>query len=79
MIVGAYSLDLYCDNDAEPTHHKIGGRLYVGTGQYPDLKELNDQYIGETFLECAKQARADGWKVDRKNDICLCPFCRGKL
>lgn len=51
MIVGCYSMDLYCEN------------AHV--------------YTGETWGECVRDARRDGWKItpDRK---AYCPNCSGK-
>jgi len=47
MVVGAYSLDLYCDN--ERVEHSY--------------KEFPHQFVGETFGECAKIARTRGWSI----------------
>lgn len=32
-------------------------------------------YFGETFSECAKQARQDGWKIYTRARTALCPKC----
>jgi hypothetical protein len=52
-MVGCYSLDLYCD---DPTHraYDVGGISRPGT------------YTGDTFTECARKARVDGWVINRK-------------
>jgi hypothetical protein len=66
-MVGCYSLDLYCD---DPTHRAFepGGNSRPGT------------FTGDTFTECARKAKADGWMVNRNRrdgregwGYCLCP------
>lgn len=62
MIVGCYTLDLYCENDR----------------QYPDgthdFYEFPHQYTGETHAECNRQARKQGWKLTRDKKA-FCPKC----
>jgi hypothetical protein len=77
MIVGGYTLDLYCDNDQDDNknyHWILTNGTYI-VGDY----EINHQYVGENFSEAVRQAKKDGWKVNRKNDICICPVCMGKF
>lgn len=62
MIVGAYSLDLYCDN--EKYKHPFG--------------YMPHQYVGETYAECVREARRDGWLISNDRQKCLCPKCSGK-
>lgn len=66
MYASGYSLDLYCDheNDAHPK-----GPVYPMR-----MKE----FFGETFADCARQARAAGWKVRKKTRTATCPCCTGK-
>lgn len=63
MIVGCYSMDLYCD-----TNHSQGAssREY-GLAQ-------RDQYTGRTEGACKKEARKDGW-LFRRNGKVYCPAC----
>lgn len=63
MIVGGYSLHLYCDNNK-------GHRLNDSSSkaEYDDIKE--------SF--CFAKAKSDGWKIDRKNGTAICPTCRKK-
>lgn len=50
MEAACYILDLYCD---DPDHY----------ARHPNkIDSLDAQYTGETYGECKKQARADGWK-----------------
>jgi len=67
MIVGCFTLDVYCDNlkpEYDPNDiHKWG--------EFPHV------YAGETRGACIKQARNDGWiLVGREKH--LCPKCSGK-
>jgi len=33
------------------------------------------QFTGETFAECAREARRDGWSIFRKTRTARCPDC----
>jgi hypothetical protein len=50
MEAACYTLDLYCD---DPKH---------GERHPNQFESLDAQYTGETYGECKKQAKADGWK-----------------
>lgn len=63
MIVGCYSIDLYCDSGKE--------KPYGAAGHWSEP----DTFAGESFAECAREARKAGWKIDRKNGIAICPNC----
>lgn len=69
MIVGCYSIHLYCDN-AENLH---------GTGDDEhDFHEFPHEFTGETRGECMKEARRRGWLINLSADKALCPKCSGK-
>jgi len=72
MIVGCYVLDLYCDK--ESNHNIISGNYYLM--QPHDWILIANQFTGETYGECVKQARKNGWLVNRNKDKCLCKYCR---
>lgn len=63
MIVGCYSLDLYCDNEEA---HK---------DEYP---LLIFQSTGRSRGACFRSARQAGWSIDLKNWKARCPKCKGK-
>lgn len=63
MIVGGYSLHLYCDNEEACARR----RKY--------LKTNHDEFFGETASECRRKARQCGWKVDTMAGTALCPDC----
>jgi len=68
MIVGAYSLHLYCDNgNSEPDcvgPKEISGHDYSDPGFA--------EFTGQTEAECKKKARRRGWKFTRDGRA-LCP------
>ncbi len=59
MIVGCYSMDLYCDGPHEPWEISC---------KFPD------KYTGRTLASCRRQAVRDGWRFSRDNRV-LCPEC----
>lgn len=71
MIVGAYSLNLYCDwsgySDAKPPT--------CPRDRWPQGSAVGD-FVGRTRTDTIAQARRAGWLVKDAEDICLCPDCR---
>ena len=59
MIVGCYTLDLYCEEDGHPHEYN----------------EFPHQYIHEFGSTCRRMARKDGWILDRQNCKAICPKC----
>lgn len=66
MIVGCYTLALYCDN-------KEGAHEY---------REFPHEFTNEFGTVCRANARRAGWKLDTKTGRAWCPKCanesRGK-
>lgn len=63
MIVGAYTLHLYCDG---PRHREL----------HPNkVGSLDAEFTGYSEADCNKQARAKGWRLDHKNGRCRCARC----
>jgi len=54
-----YTLDLYCDH-INPRH---------------PFNAFPHTFVGETFAECARQARAKGWDVHHRDRTATCPIC----
>lgn len=73
MIVGCYSLELYCDKAANET--SIYGHNRDGIHKY---KEFPHTFVGERRQDCEREAREMGWMINNKTGICLCPKCSGK-
>ena len=68
MIVGGYTLDLYCDHPRHAEH------------SYAIKNETHpDQYTGETGSECRAKARRRGWKLDLREGQAICPYCGEKF
>lgn len=59
MIVGCYTLDLYCDEDGCP--NDCARYTSDGRGAPPG------QFTGETGGECRSQAKRAGWKLTRRD------------
>ncbi len=57
-----YSLHLYCLRDENHDPWDI----------FPH------EYFGETFADCAKEARKDGWIIRTNDRTAICPECSGK-
>lgn len=73
MVVGGYTLDLYCDAEdswmdrtMQFNHHYAMGFQGFGT----------DQFTGETQAECRAQAKKKGWLIERGGMRAMCPICR---
>ena len=67
MIVGCYTMDLYCD---------VEGCTYNNRGGLCEP----DQFTGLTVSECRRKARAEGWRLDIRTgmatpQIAVCPEC----
>lgn len=59
MITSGYTLDLQCD--------------CAKCKQDDFYYQSKAEYVGETFGECAKQARQDGWTISRCKRYCSAP------
>lgn len=62
MIIGCYTLDLYCDY---PSHTRAHGE-FSGSPQ--------GQYTDEYGSRCRAEARRDGW-ILRSDGTAICPRC----
>ena len=58
-----YSVHLYCDH-------------WCGTvDEWHSWNEFPHQFIGETWGDCAAQARKHGWLIHTKTRTATCPKC----
>jgi len=64
MIVGGYTLNLYCDGEAH------------GNGHFSEFAEFCDDSIN-CYRAVRKEARESGW-ILRKDGSALCPKCSNK-
>jgi hypothetical protein len=62
MIVGAYTLNLYCRNRDEPWR------------DYVDMKEPAE-FAAEHGSNARQQARWAGWRLDLRANEATCPKC----
>ena len=74
-IAACYSMDLYCDNLKGPDPLTVAETPDDGVHSF---NEFPHQFTGETFAECARQARELGWVFKRDRMTVLCPKCSGK-
>ena len=69
MIVGGYTLDLYCRDSAASK---------VTEGPDPHAYRTGfEQFYGRTYSECKRQAVKAGWRFDKDDDV-TCPWCLKK-
>lgn len=69
MIVGCYTMDLYCDGAADC---KKAAANHQGSAP--------GQFTGETRAEASRDATLAGWRLDHKKGFALCPACnRAKI
>jgi len=63
MIVGCYTIDLYCDTPGcqFSVEQRTGDKVA--------------QYTGETYQECARKARKNGWQLSADRQVATCPAC----
>lgn len=59
MVVGGYTLDLYCDCQSDAHKH----------GEFPH------QFFGETYSGTSRQAKRQGWKITKDRSKAICPKC----
>jgi hypothetical protein len=73
MIVGGYTLHLYCDH---PGHNgwSYEGKHYVRTEHNPHGEHLQDEFAGNNERDARANARAWGWVFQRERRV-ICPFC----
>jgi hypothetical protein len=60
VIVGCYTMHLYCDHAGHVSHR--GG--------------YHDEYTGQTAGACRKEARQEGWLFDLDHNTVYCHDCQ---
>jgi hypothetical protein len=76
-----YSLDLYCDNadnidGSRPSFPGYGAGS--GNDGLHGFRQFPVEFHGETWGDTAGQARALGWRINRRARTAFCPKCSGK-
>ncbi len=72
MIVGCYTLDLYCD-----TPECENGRA-VHTSNSDGIASAPATFTAEHGSECRKDARRAGWRLELREGLAWCPLCTGR-
>lgn len=67
MVIGGYSLDLYCDFPDEAYKHR-------GSADFPGAGCAN--FAAETGPLAKKLAKRAGWKIERGERRAICPSCQ---
>jgi len=67
MIAANYTAHFYCDG----CH--LTGAVRLREAKYYDYNTL--EVVVQTWGECAREARAAGWRVSHDRRYCLCPLC----
>lgn len=62
MIVGCYTLDLYCDRESEAHEYN----------------EFPHQFMHELGSKARVKARRAGWILNTEEGTAVCPKCSGK-
>jgi len=62
VIVGCYTMDLYCDCESDRHDH----------GEFPH------QFIAHKYSQCKRQAQKEGWVFKRNGTDAVCPKCSRK-
>lgn len=76
-IVACYSMDLYCDSGRHSNYELNMHCLQEGPN-FEDSHGAHDEYMGETYTQCAKAAKKIGWYLSRDRTKALCPYCNPK-
>ena len=70
MIIGGYTLHMYCDNSS--------CRRMTDDGSFQCKWEGPDEYYGNTDKGAFADARQAGWKFDRKEYVAICLHCANR-
>jgi 5-methylcytosine-specific restriction endonuclease McrA len=53
-------------------------RLWCDNNNLVHKRRFPDYYSGDNKTEAFRKARNDGWKINIKNDVAICPECNDK-
>lgn len=73
MIVGGYTLDLYCDVEG-----CLAGNFGGHPGKFKGFAPGCQQFYASERVHAEHGAKRGGWKLDKKNGRARCPECKGK-
>lgn len=72
MIVGCYTLDLYCKNTV------TGGADKHSCERSPYDAVQPGQWVGKTYKGALRKALNDGWRIDPLDGDAICPRCASR-
>jgi hypothetical protein len=72
MIVGCYTVHLYCDSE---THEGYLSEFGYSVKTPDGYKRVPHEFAGKNEAECLRQARDMGWRITRDRQT-FCPFCK---
>ena len=75
MIASGYSMHLYCEYQEDKTVRHNLYNFESGSSLIVDGQPIIYQFFGESFTGCARDARAEGWKISKKHQLAVCPVC----
>jgi len=73
MIVGGYTLHLYCDHPRHPTEKQTAAQPFAFEVWERYRKLWPGEYSDNDRARCVKRAKADGWKL--RAGKATCPEC----
>lgn len=83
MIVGCYSVHLYCDSGGHDGFTGHDGAYVVKNGpEWHNTVTIANEFAGRNERECLTQARSIGWIIRsprRKPRVAVCPVCAKRL
>lgn len=73
MIIGGYTVHLYCDNEkAKHRLRQLDGAYHMSVAGV----EFDYEFAGRNEAQCLRQAKNTGWRISR-DKIVICPVCSG--
>ncbi len=74
MIVGGYTVHLYCDAEGHEGYMLENGS-YMVKGTDGTYARVANEFVGRSERQCLIQARDLGWRITRDKRA-ICPICR---
>lgn len=73
MIVGCYTVHLYCDFGKSVAYKSQNQTLHGGRPAY--LVNHRMEFTGPNLTACLKEAKKDGWRIYPAQGKAKCPSC----
>jgi hypothetical protein len=72
MIVGCYTVHLYCDGESHEGYQSEFGYFVMTPG---GREEIQNEFAGRNERDCLDQAKQVGWRITKARQA-FCPFCK---